>query len=154
MSVMLVILNPALFKARTADSRPGPGPLIHTSKFFIPNSWTISPTREAATCAAKGVLLRDPRNPLLPAVVQASAFPWRSEMVIMVLLKDACTCATPSVTVRLIFFLVLTLLLTITLILPHARLREHPHLRIGRRGPFRVRAFVFVRWPRTGSPRR
>src|SRR5690606_12118365 len=25
---------------------------------------------------------------------------------------------------------------------------------IGRAGPFRVRAFVWVRWPRTGSPRR
>ena len=25
---------------------------------------------------------------------------------------------------------------------------------VARRGPLRVRAFVFVRWPRTGSPRR
>ena len=30
-SAILLILNPAAFKARTADSRPGPGPLISTS---------------------------------------------------------------------------------------------------------------------------
>jgi hypothetical protein len=29
-----------------------------------------------------------------------------------------------------------------------------PYLRMGRRGPFRVREFVRVRWPFTGSPRR
>ena len=38
-SEMLVILNPTLFSARTADSRPGPGPLIRTSRFFTPDSW-------------------------------------------------------------------------------------------------------------------
>ena len=35
---MLVILKPAAFKARIADSRPGPGPLTNTSIFFKPNS--------------------------------------------------------------------------------------------------------------------
>ena len=33
-----MILKPAAFKARTADSRPGPGPLIFTSRFFTPDS--------------------------------------------------------------------------------------------------------------------
>jgi hypothetical protein len=30
----------------------------------------------------------------------------------------------------------------------------HIYLLIGRRGPFRVRALVRVRWPRSGKPRR
>lgn len=35
-----------------------------------------------------------------------------------------------------------------------AMFRSHSTYRlIGRRGPFRVRAFVRVRWPRNGSPR-
>ena len=37
-STILLILKPRLFNERTADSRPGPGPLIITSRFFIPNS--------------------------------------------------------------------------------------------------------------------
>ena len=88
-SVILVILNPKLFKARTADSRPGPGPLISTSRFFIPNSFTTSPAFSAATCAANGVLFREPRKPQPPAVAQESALPWRSVIVIIVLLNDA-----------------------------------------------------------------
>ena len=74
-SMIFVILKPQAFKARTADSRPGPGPLTFTSRFFTPNSLTEFPTRSAATCAAKGVLLRDPRNPEPPDVAQANAFP-------------------------------------------------------------------------------
>ena len=37
-SEMLVILKPTAFSARTADSRPGPGPLMRTSMFFTPDS--------------------------------------------------------------------------------------------------------------------
>ena len=66
-------LKPAAFSARTADSRPGPGPLTLTSKFLRPNSFTIFPTRSAATCAANGVLLRDPRKPEPPDVAHANA---------------------------------------------------------------------------------
>ena len=98
-SEILVILNPALFSARTADSLPGPGPFTITSKFFRPNSATASHTLTAAICAANGVLFRDPLNPLAPAVDHANAFPCRSVTVIRVLLKDACTCAIPSLTV-------------------------------------------------------
>ena len=46
---MLVILKPRAFKARTDDSRPGPGPLIRTSKFLIPYSWATLPAVSAAT---------------------------------------------------------------------------------------------------------
>lgn len=112
-SVMLVTRNPLLCKARTADSRPGPGPFTRTSRFFIPKSLTISATRPAATCAANGVLFLEPRKPLPPAVAQASAFPCRSVTVIMVLLKDAWMCATPSLMSRRTrLFLVVCLAIT------------------------------------------
>src|SRR5699024_830391 len=87
---------PIAFRARTEDSRPGPGPLTRTSRFLTPYSFAALPAVSAATCAAKGVLLREPRKPAPPAVAQDNTLPWRSEMVIMVLLKDACTCAMPS----------------------------------------------------------
>src|SRR6185436_4144334 len=97
-SEMLVILKPTAFSARTADSRPGPGPLMRTSMFFTPDSAASRPACSAATCAAKGVDLREPLKPLLPQVAQASALPWRSVIVTIVLLNDACTCAMPSAT--------------------------------------------------------
>src|ERR1700722_4957611 len=97
-SSMLVILRPQPFNARTADSRPGPGPMTRTSTFFTPCSWAATPARSAATCAANGVDLREPRKPQPPEVAQDSVLPWRSVMVMMVLLKDACTCAIASST--------------------------------------------------------
>src|SRR4051812_958027 len=97
-SEMLVILKPTALSARTADSRPGPGPLIRTSMFLTPDSAASRPACSAATCAAKGVDLREPLKPLLPQVAQASALPWRSVIVTIVLLNDACTCAMPSAT--------------------------------------------------------
>src|SRR5215813_4814232 len=90
-SEILVILKPTAFSARTADSRPGPGPLMRTSRFFTPHSCAALPALSAATCAANGVLLREPLNPAAPDVAQASALPWRSVMVMIVLLNDACT---------------------------------------------------------------
>jgi hypothetical protein len=47
------------------------------------------PAFSAATCAANGVLLREPLKPQLPAVAHASVFPCRSVMLMIVLLKDA-----------------------------------------------------------------
>ena len=38
MMVSMYIRKPTEFSARTADSRPGPGPLIRTSRFFTPHS--------------------------------------------------------------------------------------------------------------------
>src|SRR5258708_11422097 len=95
---MLVILSPQPFKARTADSRPGPGPMTRTSTFFTPCSCAALPARSAATCAANGVDLREPRKPQPPAVAHDSVLPWRSVMVMIVLLKEACTCAIASST--------------------------------------------------------
>src|SRR4051812_39803815 len=104
MSEMLVILRPQAFRARTADSRPGPGPPTRTSTFFTPCSCAALPAFSAATCAANGVDLREPRKPQPPEVAQESVFPWRSVIVMMVLLNDACTCAMPSSTFLRAFF--------------------------------------------------
>src|SRR4030095_12692936 len=102
-SEMLLILMPSAFSARTADSRPGPGPLIRTSRFFTPYSTAWRPARSAATCAANGVDLRDPLKPAPPEVAHDRALPWRSVMVMIVLLKDAWMCAMPSATFFLTF---------------------------------------------------
>src|SRR6266700_1080117 len=97
-SEMLVILSPSAFNARTADSRPGPGPLIRTSRFLTPHSCAALPAASAATCAANGVDLREPLKPAAPDVAHDSALPWRSVIVMIVLLNDACTWAMPSET--------------------------------------------------------
>src|ERR1700756_704290 len=102
-SEMLEILMPSALSARTADSRPGPGPLIRTSRFFTPHSTATLPAFSAATCAANGVDLREPLKPAPPDVAHDRALPWRSVMVMMVLLKDAWMCAMPSATFFLTF---------------------------------------------------
>ncbi len=58
----------------------------------------------AATCAAKGVDLRDPLKPWAPAVAQHSVFPDTSVMVIIVLLNVEWMCAMPDWTFFLTFF--------------------------------------------------
>jgi len=62
------------------------------------------PAFSAATCAANGVLFLEPRKPQPPAVAQESVLPWRSVMVMIVLLKEACTCAIASSTFLRAFF--------------------------------------------------
>src|SRR6266849_10218105 len=116
-SEMLVIFKPQLLSARTADSRPGPGPPTRTSTFFTPCSWAATPAFSAATCAANGVLLREPRKPTPPAVAQARTLPCRSVIVMMVLLNDACTCATPSETFFLTRFLTLAAVVGVVVVL-------------------------------------
>src|SRR6516164_3507542 len=158
-SEMLLILRPSAFNARTADSRPGPGPLIRTSRFLTPYSCAARPADSAATCAAKGVDLREPLKPAPPDVAHDSALPWRSVIVMIVLLKDAWMCAIPSDTFFLTFFrtraaaafcdgccAIAFLYLAVT---PLDSATVRPFF-----GPLRVRAFVRVRWPRTGSPLR
>src|ERR671928_475975 len=97
------IFKPIAFSARTADSRPGPGPLMRTSMFFTPHSCAARPQRSAATWAANGVDLREPLKPALPDVAQASVLPWRSVIVTIVLLNDAWIWAMPSATFFLTF---------------------------------------------------
>src|SRR6188472_4732232 len=100
---MLLILSPSALSARTADSRPGPGPLMRTSRFLTPHSTATLPAASAATCAANGVDLREPLKPAPPDVAHDRALPWRSVIVMIVLLKDAWMCAIPSVTFFLTF---------------------------------------------------
>jgi len=57
----------------------------------------------AASWAAKGVLFLEPLNPLLPALHQARVFPPVSVIVMIVLLKVAWICATPTGTFFLTF---------------------------------------------------
>src|SRR5687767_10520736 len=115
-SEMLVILKPTAFSARTADSRPGPGPLMRTSMFFTPDSAARRPACSAATWAAKGVDFREPLKPLLPHVAQARALPCRSVIVTMVLLKDAWMCAMPSATFFLTYLRTRVLALAISIL--------------------------------------
>src|SRR3954468_7613204 len=157
------IFRPMAFSARTADSRPGPGPLMRTSMFFTPHSCAARPQRSAATCAASGVDLREPLKPALPEVAQASVLPWRSVIVTMVLLNDAWICAIPSATFFLTFLRARAAAVCCSswrvgaLLVP----MSYAAFPVGTlsliaalRGPLRVRALVRVRWPRTGSPLR
>src|SRR3954467_15021867 len=91
-----VTVNPAACSARSADSRPEPGPATSTSSVRMPCSCAFFAASSAATCAANGVDLREPLKPLLPDDAQAIVLPCASVMVIMVLLNDAFTCATPD----------------------------------------------------------
>src|SRR5262245_38398932 len=96
-SLMAEISRPAACSERIAASRPAPGPLTQTSTRFMPRFNASRALASAATCAANGVLLREPLNPTLPALAQVMTWPSVSVMVTIVLLKLACTCATPVV---------------------------------------------------------
>src|SRR5215467_8499146 len=114
---------------------------------------------------------------MVPADDQAIALPWTSVMVIIVLLNFAFTCATPELMflrsrrrTRVASLPILDPLpgpARSSPLSPEARrvgglaslLRDPADAyfffpAIGRAGPLRVRALVWVRWPRTGSPRR
>src|SRR5438034_3141235 len=160
-SEMLEILMPSALSARTADSRPGPGPLIRTSRFFTPHSTATLPAFSAATCAANGVDLREPLKPAPPEVAHDSALPCRSVIVMIVLLNDAWMCAMPSATFFLTFLRARAPVLgacdwVAMLCGPRRYLVVGARVEAERalRGPLRVRALVRVRWPRTGNPRR
>ena len=57
------------------DSRPGPGPLISTSRFLMPCSWAARPATSEATWAANGVDLREPLKPWPPEEAHDRALP-------------------------------------------------------------------------------
>src|SRR5512142_3160000 len=67
-----VIVKPAACSARSALSRPEPGPRTWTSRVFTPCSIAFLAAASAATCAAYGVDLREPLKPLLPDEAQAT----------------------------------------------------------------------------------
>ena len=88
---MVVIVIPTACRALRADSRPDPGPETLTSRVFTPCSAALRPASSAAICAAYGVDLREPLNPIMPAEDHEIVLPWASVMVIMVLLNEAFT---------------------------------------------------------------
>ena len=94
-SRMSVILIPAAWRARTADSRPDPGPFTYTDSCRIPCSIAFFEHSSAATWAAKGVDFRDPLKPCAPAVAQQSELPDTSVIVMIVLLNVDWMCAIP-----------------------------------------------------------
>src|SRR6476659_1513989 len=94
-SRMRLIFNPVAASARSADSRPDPGPLMKTLIDFMPCSIALWAASSAANWAANGVDLREPLKPFTPADDQATTFPETSVMVTMVLLKDAVMWAMP-----------------------------------------------------------
>ena len=75
--------------ARMAASRPGPGPLTKMSTSCSPKLIAAAMTCSAATLAAKGVLFLDPLKPDAPALLPITALPSWSEIVTIVLLKEA-----------------------------------------------------------------
>src|SRR6476469_7287275 len=66
----------------------------------MPTVLAALPALSAAWVAANGVPLRDPLKPMPPALDQATTFPSVSVIVTTVLLKEACTCASPWWTMR------------------------------------------------------
>src|SRR6185312_14059938 len=96
-SRMVVMVMPAACSARSALSRPEPGPETLTSRVRTPCSEAFLPASSAAICAAYGVDLREPLKPIMPALDQEMVLPCASVMVTVVLLKEAFTCATPEV---------------------------------------------------------
>src|ERR1700756_3508924 len=86
---------PVFMSKRMAVSRPDPGPLTRTSTLRTPCSIARRAQASAASWAAKGVDLREPLKPTLPADAQASPLPSGSLMETIVLLNELLMCATP-----------------------------------------------------------
>src|SRR5258706_2340993 len=99
-----VTLKPAPCSARSALSRPAPGPFTNTATERIPCSIARRAASSAASWAANGVLLRDPLKPREPADDQAMVAPLMSVMVTIVLLKVDWMCAMPVETFLRTFF--------------------------------------------------
>src|SRR6476469_2817229 len=88
-----------------ADSRPLPGPCTRTCTRFTPRPNASRAHCSAATVAANGVLFFDPLQPALPDEPHATALPWLSVIVTVVLLNVALMCATPSASTTRFAFL-------------------------------------------------
>jgi hypothetical protein len=84
-----LISKPAVVSARTADSRPAPGPFTFTSSDRMPTALAALPALSAACVAAKGVPLRDPLKPIAPALDHDTTLPSGSVIVMTVLLNEA-----------------------------------------------------------------
>ena len=143
-----------------ALSRPPPGPFTRTSNSFSPNFDAFSAHCCAAHWPANGVLLRLPLNPQVPPLAQQSESPFVSVIVTVVLLKLALMWAIPTVTLRRALRRLLFAIFQGSVVRELGSASDYfksftpffPATVF--LGPFRVRALVRVRWPRTGKPRR
>src|SRR6266567_7713625 len=86
-SSMPVTFRPAFWRFRIACSRPEPGPLTFTSISTIPCLRASLAAFSAARPAAKGVLLRAPLKPTVPADAHEMVSPFMSVIVTIVLLN-------------------------------------------------------------------
>ena len=171
-------MSPADCRARMAVSRPEPGPLTKTLICFTPASMALLPAVSAATDAANGVPFFVPLKPQEPEEHQTMVLPRSSVMFTIVLLKEDWMYAFAIPMFFQIFFLRAETLaagaaapgtfLTSARVSPHSlnfnyflaaaagaaasafRLADPTVFLL----PRRVRAFVFVLWPRTGKLRR
>src|SRR6201999_3672257 len=100
-----VTLKPPPWRARRALSRPAPGPFTKTTTERTPCSMALRAASSAASCAANGVLLREPLKPREPALAQDTTSPPMSVMVTIVLLNVDWMCAMPAETFFLTTFL-------------------------------------------------
>src|SRR5215472_9035972 len=94
-SLMPATSMPVFIRLRMAVSRPDPGPFTSTSTLRTPCSMARRAHASAASWAAKGVDLREPLKPTLPAEAQASTLPSGSLMETIVLLNELLMWATP-----------------------------------------------------------
>src|SRR5271163_1970308 len=95
-SLMPTTSMPAAASERMAVSRPDPGPRTSTSTLRTPCSMARRAQASAASWAAKGVDLREPLKPTLPAEAQARTLPSGSAMATIVLLNELLMWATPK----------------------------------------------------------
>src|SRR5688572_12918109 len=169
-SRMALISRPTACSERMAASRPAPGPRTNTSICLSPNSIALRAAISAAVWAAKGVLLREPLKPALPALDHDTTLPVLSVRVTMVLLKVAWMWATPVRTSRFSRFLPPFFFGAGLSAWGSAIVYAPGRFAAGAAaagaavgffliitpllGPFRVRELVCVRCPRTGRPRR
>src|SRR5438128_12568822 len=79
---------PVFWMVRMAVSRPEPGPFTTTSTLRTPCSMARRAAVSAASCAANGVLLREPLNPTLPADAHDKTLPSGSLIDTIVLLNE------------------------------------------------------------------
>src|SRR5512140_591890 len=99
-----VTLKPAVWSARSALSRPAPGPFTKTAMLRIPCSIALRAASSAASWAANGVDLREPLKPREPADDHATEFPFTSVIVTTVLLNVDWIWAIPVEMFFLTFF--------------------------------------------------
>ena len=147
--MMDVTFRPAARNARTAASRPPPGPFTRTSMLLNPSAMASSAAFLADSVAANGVLFREPLNPKVPELHHEMAFPNLSVKVTMVLLKVALTKPIPSGSTFVFFFFFVFGLAKDHSPIAAFFLPATVFLR-----PFRVRALFLVFCPRVGNPLR